>query len=159
MDVEMEELYQALIEAREEKEATVTELLKQVVVLNDRLMSAKKDKDAAVAEAEQKAEKARKEAESLAMVIEQTEGDKVHARASVEKAQEYLRALDIARVEVKRLRLERDLLNDRVNTLEEHARTAQQSTGGAMLTKWLMPNCLLQRPEASEIDDSPDTPG
>ncbi|GJP45174.1 hypothetical protein CLOM_g4597 [Closterium sp. NIES-68] len=142
MDGEMEELYQALIEAREEKEATVTELLKQVVTLNDRLAAAKREKDSAVAEAEkqlrdavadaeERAEKARKEAESLAVVIEQTEGDKVHARASVEKAQEYLRALDIARVEVKRLRLERDLLNDRVNTLEEQARAAVNA-GGAL---------------------------
>ena len=76
-------------------------------------------------------------------------------REGVLKAAEYLKAVEVARVEVKKLRLERDLLSDRVRKLEEEARSQvpNGSNASSIVTKWLMPDCLIRRlPDDSTLD-------
>ena len=129
--------------------AAGAELLQQVVLLNDQLVHAREDREEAVAAAvravEREVQAARADVLALTQAGELMEVEVEKNRAGALKAQEYLKALEVARVEVKRLRLERDLLSDRVRTLEEEAR-GEVVNNASIVAKWLMPECLIRRP-------------
>lgn len=59
-------------------------------------------------------------------------------------------ALDVARVEIKRLRLERDLTNDRLRVTQD-ALKARGGLSSADLASWIVPNCLLHTGEARAL--------
>ncbi|CAI7853102.1 unnamed protein product [Closterium sp. NIES-53] len=120
--------------------------------VNAKLAVVRREKEVAVQAADRRIETLRRE---LAVLVDEREEDAeiiAQGKRSVERAEEYLRALDVAKVEIKKLRLERDLLQERIQTLEHGG-----GAGGAMATvNWLVPPCLMNVSEPPRF--TPDTP-
>ncbi|GJP37558.1 hypothetical protein CLOM_g21955 [Closterium sp. NIES-68] len=115
--------------------AEVASVRAELAAANARSKAARREKEAAMMASDRRIDALQRE---LAMLMEEREEAAevaVAGRESLERAEEYLKALDIAKVEVKKLRLERDILMEKNRLLEDEKikRT----------TSWVIPSCLL----------------
>lgn len=76
---------------REDREATVGELLAQVMALNSKLQGARREREAAVQAGERQLEVMKRELAAVVEKHENSEADAVKARASIARAEEYLK--------------------------------------------------------------------
>ncbi|CAI5494842.1 unnamed protein product [Closterium sp. Naga37s-1] len=99
--------------------AEVASVRAELSAANARANAARREKDAAMMAADRRIDALQRELSVLMEEREEAAEVAVAGRESLDRAEEYLKALDIAKVEVKKLRLERDILMEKNRLLEE----------------------------------------
>ncbi|CAI5495674.1 unnamed protein product [Closterium sp. Naga37s-1] len=99
--------------------AEVASVRAELSAANARANAVRREKDAAMMAADRRIDALQRELSVLMEEREEAAEVAVAGRESLDRAEEYLKALDIAKVEVKKLRLERDILMEKNRLLEE----------------------------------------